>query len=132
MVTPQGGSNEALSVPWEITYGSLRVHSGLKWSTSGYGWCMTATTMKKPPRSTGRDSDQGPTGAPRLKVGFSGTALRSLLSAARQAGLAPAEYVRRAVKGAIYLQKMQSQGYQVVCRNSAGAEFLYIPELVLD
>lgn len=93
---------------------------------------MTATTVKKPPRSTRRDDDHGPAGSPRLKVGFSGTALRSVLNAARQAGLAPADFVRRAVKGAIYLQKMQSEGYQVVCRNSAGAEFLYIPELVLD
>ena len=103
-----------------------------KCSTSGYGWGMTAHTVMKPPNLRSRDNGHGVPGSPRLKVGFSGAGLRALMNAARQAGLTPADYVRRAVRGAIYLQKMQSDGYQVICRNKAGAEFLYIPELVLD
>ncbi|MGO4362286.1 hypothetical protein [Terrabacter sp. RAF57] len=93
---------------------------------------MSATTVIKPPASNDRGPGPGVAGSPRLKVSFSGAGLRSLMSAARQAGLAPTEYVRRAVKGAIYLQKMQSQGYKVICRNEAGAEFIYMPDLVLD
>lgn len=93
---------------------------------------MTATTVMQPPRSRTSDSSPSNAGSPRLKVGFSGAGLRTLLGAAREAGSTPADFVRRAVKGAIYLQKMQSEGYQVVCRNKAGAEFLYIPELLID
>jgi hypothetical protein len=66
--------------------------------------------------------DEGDDGTPeRLKVTFSGSALRRLVRGARILGVPYGEFVRIAVKQTVYLAERQLEGYELVLRDSHGS-----------
>jgi hypothetical protein len=108
------------SVDGVVTHGTDTMEEVASSSRS----CMTTrarSSSRGPP--TFFDEDGGDDDVPeRIRVTFSGIALRRLIRGARILGVSFGEFVRVAVKQTAYLAEKQLEGYQLVLRDPHGSD----------